>query len=140
MKKSDLKKFSRSELLELLIEQIEENERLRNELREAEDKLLERRIMCENAGSLAEAALQLNKVFEAAQAACDQYTENIKLMSDPDAVKHTEDKCKAMIETAKAEADAYWETVNKKVAVLTSKSPTLKKLLEQELQNEENDI
>ena len=140
MIKQDLKKLTRAEILELLIVQTEENEKLRNQLRETENKLLDKKLTCENAGSLAEAVLQLNGVFEAAQAACEQYTENIKLMSDPDAVKHTEEKCNAMIEKAKAEADAYWEDINKRVEALTSRSPTLKKLLEQDLGNEEDDI
>ena len=35
-------------------------------------------IAIEKAGSLAEAALQLNSVFEAAQNACAQYTQNIQ--------------------------------------------------------------
>ncbi len=140
MIKQDLKKLTRAEILELLIEQTEENERLRGKLIETEGLLLDKRLTCEKAGSLAEAVLKLNRVFEAAQAACDQYTENIKFLSDPNAVKHTEEKCNAMIEKAKAEADAYWNEVNKKVEELTSRSPTLKKLLEQELSDEKNNI
>ncbi|MBQ3182555.1 MAG: hypothetical protein IJB57_02695 [Clostridia bacterium] len=136
----DLKRLTRAELLELLIEQTIENERLREQIREMQDKLLEKRLICDESGSIAEAAIRLNGVFEAAQAACDQYIENIKLLSDPDAVKHTEEKCNAMIEEAKERADAYWAEVQKRVEELTSKSPTLKKLLEDVLNNEEDDI
>lgn len=135
MIKQDLKKLTRAELLELLIEQTEENEKLRTQLRDTENKLLDKRLTCENAGTLADAVLKLNGVFEAAQSACDQYIENIKYMSDPDAVKHTEEKCNAMLAEAKAEADAYWNEINKKVEDLTSRSPTLKKLLEQDLKD-----
>ena len=35
--------------------------------------------MPEKCGSLAEAALRLNRIFEDAQAACDQYTHNVRL-------------------------------------------------------------
>ena len=129
----DLKKLSRAELLELLIAQTEENDKLRNQLRETEDKLLDKRITCENAGSLAEAALKLNGIFEAAQASCDQYLENIRLMSDPDAIKNTEEKCNIMIADARREADEYWNVVKRKIEDLTAKSPTLKKLLENEI-------
>lgn len=140
MFKYDLKKLSRAELLELLIELTEENEKLRSQLRDTENKLLDKRLICENTGTLAEAVLKLNGVFEAAQAACDQYTENIKLMSDPDAIKNTEQKCNEMLAKAKADADSYWNETYKRIESFTSKSPTLKKLLEQELRNEENDI
>ena len=129
MIQQDLRKLTRAELLELLIEQTEENEKLRAKLRMTEKKLLDKRLVCENAGSIAEAALQLNGVFEAAQEACDQYTENIRLMSDPDAIKHTEEKCNAMIEQAKAESAAYWDKVNARVEELMERSPTLRKLL-----------
>ena len=45
------------------------------------------------AGSLAEAALQLNGVFEAAQAACDQYIYNVQL------------RCQKMEEDTKRKCD-----------------------------------
>ena len=47
-------------------------------LAEARQQLEERRIMTEEAGSIAEAAFRINRVFEAAQAAADQYLENIR--------------------------------------------------------------
>ena len=135
MVKNDLRKLNRAELLELLLDQTKENEHLREELRIAEEKLADKKIVCEKAGSIAEAALQLNKVFESAQAACDQYIENVKSFNETDTLKITEEECNAMIEKAKAEADAYWDCVIKRVEELTSKSPTLKKLLEQDLIN-----
>ncbi len=136
----DLRKLTRAELLELLIEQTIENERLREQVRDMQEKLLDKRLVCDEAGSIAEAAMKLNGIFEAAQAACDQYIENVKLLNDPDVVKHTEEKCNAMIEEAKERADAYWSDVKKRVEELTLKSPTLKKLLEDILNDEENDI
>ena len=38
--------------------------------------------MEQEAGSIAEASLKLNKVFEAAQQAADQYLENIRIRSE----------------------------------------------------------
>lgn len=38
--------------------------------------------MEQEAGSIAEAALRLNKVFEAAQQAADQYLENIRTQAE----------------------------------------------------------
>ena len=81
MTDKELKKLSREELLELLIAQGRELESCRQKLAEAEEELASRRIAIDNAGSIAEASLQLNGVFEAAQRACAQYTDNIRLLS-----------------------------------------------------------
>lgn len=78
MTDKELKKLSRYELLEMLLEQSKEVERLKEELEKANALLEERQILIHNAGSIAEASLKLNGVFEAAQKAADQYLENIK--------------------------------------------------------------
>ena len=78
MTNKELKRLSRRELLEMLIAQSKELERVQQELEEAKAQLKERRIHLEEAGSIADAALRLNRVFEAAQEAANQYLENIK--------------------------------------------------------------
>ena len=70
MTEKELKKLNRKQLLELLLVQTERINRLQKQLAERD------------AGSIAEAALKLNGVFEAAQAAADQYIENIKSISE----------------------------------------------------------
>lgn len=77
-------KLKRVDLLELLISQGKEIDRLTAELAEAKEELRQRRLIIENAGSIAEAALQINGVFAAAQAAADQYLENIMAMQAED--------------------------------------------------------
>lgn len=77
MKTHELKKLSRADLLELLVAQVKENERLREQLDEAQEQLADRKIEIDRVGSIAEAALQLNGVFQAAQMAADQYLENV---------------------------------------------------------------
>lgn len=81
MTDKELKRLSRSELLEMLIAQMEENEMLRQNLEEAEAALADRKIIIDQAGTLAEAALQLNGIFEAADRAARQYLENIQRMA-----------------------------------------------------------
>lgn len=61
------------ELLELLVEQAAEMEELRRQLDQANQALAEREIHLKEAGSIAEAALRLNGVFEAADKAAQQY-------------------------------------------------------------------
>ena len=77
-----LKKLSRQDLLEMLIAEEKRIEALEKELEEARAELANRRIQIESSGSIAEAALKLNGIFEAAQAAADQYLENLKLQNE----------------------------------------------------------
>lgn len=117
----DLRKLGRNDLLELLLEQTKEIDRLRIELDTTKKQLADRKIMLDNAGSIAEASLMLNGVFAAAQDACAQYMENIQGLSQrqeeicAQMQKETKLKCDMMIANAKTEADAYWNNINKKV-------------------------
>lgn len=77
-KKADFRRFRRVELLELLVEMGKENDRLAEELRLAQETIAKRALKIENVGSMAEAALALNDVFAAADAACAQYMESIQ--------------------------------------------------------------
>ena len=146
MLRQELKKMNRSELLEMLIEQTNENNRLREQIGEMRKKLMDKNIACEEAGSIAQAALELNKVFEAAQAACDQYTENVRLRNahlEETCIareketeekcsareRETEEKCAEMVSQAKEESEAYWNEVNEKVEALMSQSAILRELL-----------
>lgn len=82
MTEKELRRLSRMDLLEMLLEQSKEVERLQTELETVKKQLDDRRIMEQEAGSIAEAALRLNKVFEAAQQAADQYLENIRIQAE----------------------------------------------------------
>ena len=79
MTAKELKRLRRSDLLEMLLDLSKENQALRQELAKARQQLQDRTIRIQESGSLAEAALRLNGVFEAAQAACQQYEENLRL-------------------------------------------------------------
>lgn len=81
MTDKEVRRLKRSELLEILVEQKKEIERLEKSLEEAEQKLHSREIMLQQAGSIAQAALQLNHIFEDAQKAADQYLENVQRLS-----------------------------------------------------------
>ena len=69
MAKDGLQKLNRAELLKLLLEVEEENEHLRKQVEDLQAQLDDRTIRIEKSGDLATAALQLNGVFEAADAA-----------------------------------------------------------------------
>lgn len=80
MTDKELRRLSRAELLEMLLVEIEKNQELKKQLQEAREALADRRIGIEQAGTMAEAALRLNGVFEAADRAAAQYLENIRQM------------------------------------------------------------
>ncbi len=78
MTEKELKRLNRKELLELLLVQTKRADDLEIKLAEMEKKLQDRAIIEKEAGSIAEAALKLNGIFEAADKAALQYLENIK--------------------------------------------------------------
>lgn len=82
MDEKQLRRLRRMDLMELLLSQAQEIESLQERVVELEDKLKRREIIVAEAGSIAEAALKLNKVFESAQSAADQYLENVGRLAD----------------------------------------------------------
>ena len=105
MNKNELKRLRRQDLLEMLLELTKENEQLRERNAELEMQLQNRILTVENAGSLAEAALQLNAVFQAAQDACDQYTYNVQLRCQR--IEETKAKFVQMIGECKRQLERY---------------------------------
>lgn len=165
MTEKDLRKLSRADLLEMLISQSQELSQLRTQLETAEAQLIKREIAIDKAGSLAEASLMLNGVFEAAEAAGQQYIENIRLLSErQEAVcrrmeRETQEKterqiaetekicaameadtrivCDEMVQKAKAESQAYWDAVSGKLDAFYAQHSQLKELLTMTLPNKE---
>lgn len=128
MTAKELKRLSRTELLKMLLQQVEENENLRRELEEANLKLEQRAIVHENSGSIAEAALRISGVFDQAQQAADDYLESIRLANaEPEAFarmiqEEAQKKADAILSAAErrsarihAEADEYWNMMRRKV-------------------------
>lgn len=100
MTDKELKRLNRADLLSLLLEQSREIDDLRLRLANAEAALQERNIMIQNSGSIAEAALRLNGVFEAAEQACQQYKDNIALLN-----QQYESVCQEREKKSRAEAE-----------------------------------
>ena len=82
MAKDKLKKLGRTELLNLLLEAEDENEKLKKQVNDLQTQLADRTIRIEKCGDIASASLALNNVFASAQAACEQYTESVKIRSE----------------------------------------------------------
>lgn len=100
MTNKELKRLKKLDLLELLLTQSRENEQLKQQLEEAQAQLSGRQLDLEQAGSIAEAALQLSGIFQTAQDAADQYEENIRRRSEQ-LLAETQARCEAMEEAAR---------------------------------------
>lgn len=94
MTEKELRKLNRYQLLELLMMQTEENRRLQQEV----ERLRQQQMKLEEMGSVAEASLLLNGVFEAAQKAADDY------------VNEARDRAQRIVERARLEAEIFNET------------------------------
>ena len=157
MTEKDMKKLSRVELLELLINQSKELQNVQARLEKAEKELEDRRIAIDNIGSIAEASLQLNGIFQAAQNSCDQYLENVRELSERQ-VRICEEKereclektkiqmeetrrlceklesetriqCEEMVEKARMESKAYWDEVHTSLESYCKQHRELKEIL-----------
>lgn len=78
MTTKDLRKLNRRQLLELMLKQSKRIDELEQQLMDARNALENQRIIKERAGSIADAALEINKVFEAAQNAANQYLYSVR--------------------------------------------------------------
>lgn len=74
----ELRKLNRYQLLELLIAQTERADQLQAKLEATEQELSDQKLKISSLGSIAEASLQLNGVFQSAQNAADMYIDNAK--------------------------------------------------------------
>ncbi len=159
MLETELKKLGRRELLELLMEQTKENNELKKKIEELSAKLNNKEIAIDNAGSIAEAALEVNGVFETAQQACQQYLDNIQRLSErqekisaeleqnsreeakrilDDANSRAEriedetrNKCEEMLSNAKEETQRYWNDVYARLEKIRSTRDELNDLIRQ---------
>ena len=115
-----LRKASRPDLLQLLLEEKRSNEALRAQLEQLQLQLESRQMRMNQAGSLAEAALKLSGIFDAADSACQYYTENIRTLSGRQEEicrkmeQETREKCDRMLEQAKQMTRVYWEEYKEK--------------------------
>lgn len=78
MDNNDLKKLNRRELLEMLYEQSRQMDLQREEIEDLKEQLDNKLVIKENSGSIADAVLELSKIFDAAQDAADIYVSSVE--------------------------------------------------------------
>lgn len=116
----DAKKLSRGDLLELLIEQTEENQRLTQKISRLEEALAQRLLVMQQSGSIAEAALAVSGVFEKAQDAADRYLLSIRKKEEESdsLVSQARQKAQAILEQTEKECEQYKKEVLDRCAQL----------------------
>lgn len=92
----------------MLLDLTKENGLLRERNDELEAQLQDRMLIISETGTLAEAALRLNGVFQAAQDACDQYTHNVQTRCQQ-MEEETRRKCERMLIEAENQVKQYEE-------------------------------
>ena len=81
MTTKELRKLRRAELLQLLLDQVQENEQLKAQVNTMMAQLNQQRITCENAGSIAEAALVMSNIFQDADQAARKYLQEVEALA-----------------------------------------------------------
>lgn len=104
MTDKELRRLRRPALLELLLEQSKDYADLQARLEAAETALKSRRLEVAQQGTLAEAALKVNGVYEAAQKAADQYLENCRMRGD-ELIAQAEARAAQILADAQAQAE-----------------------------------
>ena len=110
MDDKQLKKLKREELLEIMLAQSEEIDRLTARVAELEAEVSDRRIKFRKVGSLAEASLAATKYFEEAEKAAALYLENIKRVADRFAAEERQAGRPAPEKPAEDDSVGPWNT------------------------------
>ena len=132
-------KLSREELLALV--QVQQRQ-----IAELQCQLSARQLVMDEAGSIAQAAMELSGVFHASQAAADQYLESVEAMKKRKESEYylrlaqaeqqaqalfaqTEEQCRVMVSQAEEKAEFYWAALQKRIdELLTAQMPRLSAL------------
>jgi len=119
MTNKEFQRLSRAQLIEIIYQLQLKQDDLTEENQRLSDALEEKRIRINKAGSIANAALELNEFFSSAQKAADQYLEEIRaLREEAEAekekiLKEAREEAAAIISHAKAVNSNYDEELMK---------------------------
>lgn len=114
MTDQELRRLSCADLIDIIYTLQQQKEQAEQQLAQAQAQLQDRQLRLANAGSIAEAALSLNGVFDAAQAA-DQYLQAVRTSAaETQAQKEqilvdAERQAKEIVDTAERQAAEHWK-------------------------------
>ena len=119
----EFKRLSRSQLIDIIYQLQLKQEELTAENESLSKALADKRLRVSQVGNIAEAALEMHNVMQAAQDAAAHYLEEIQIRANNEyqrVLKEANDKAAAIIEKAKQEAEemiAQAKTENFDIAV-----------------------
>ena len=99
MTDKEFKRLSRSQLIDVIYQLQLKQEELAEENQKLKDALADKRLRISHAGSIAQAVLEINDCYQAAQNAANQYLEEIRAMRED-----TKEECAQLVQTAREEA------------------------------------
>ena len=107
MTDKEFKRLNRAQLIEIIYQFQIKVEELTQENKELQNALEDKRLRITRAGNIAEAALEVNQVMQAAQNAAQQYLDEIRAL-----YSEIDDECQRIREKANAEAEALIARAN----------------------------
>ena len=108
MTDKEFKRLSRSQLIDIIYQFQLKQEELAAENEKLRKALADKRILVNNSGNIAEAALEIHNVMQAAQSAAEHYLEEIQ--------RRVDSEYRQIIKEAKAEGMALVEKARQKAS------------------------
>ena len=128
----------RAELIEIIYALKQNEDQLKAQNAALTAQLQDRQLRLESAGSIAQAALELNNVFAAAQAAADDYLHSVQAsLADTNAtaantLSQARSEAKRILEQAEQEVQQRWQTFDRKANELLDQYRSTDGLLSEE--------
>lgn len=119
MMDQEVRRLTRAELIEIIYRLQIQEEQMRKKLEALECQLADKKLDIAESGSIAEAALRLNGVFDAAQRAADQYCAEVNRRTDQMSqrvLKETKRQAAAILAEAQRKHDAILEEAKREAA------------------------
>ena len=104
----EFKRLSRSQLIDIIYQLQLKQDELTAENEKLSKALSDKRLRVSKAGNIAEAALEIHNVMQAAQDAAAHYLEEIRIMRN-----ETEEKCRHLLEKARKDAQDITAQANR---------------------------
>lgn len=114
MTDKEFKRLSRAQLIDIIYQFQLEQERLLAENEKLKKALADKRILVNNSGNIAEAALEIHNVMQSAQSAAEHYLEEIQ--------RRVDSEYQTIMKDARAEAAALLEKAKRKAAAIVSQA------------------
>lgn len=148
MAEKELKKMSRTELIEIIYALQQSELALKEENAALQEKLDDKIVKIKNSGSIAEAVIVLNNIFQKAQDTADEYVESVyaaqanakedteKVLAEAQAkadriIRDAEKRKSELEKETEQEVTKKWELFDNKVNEILSAHFALKELLEE---------